>query len=134
MPAFTAYLPSEVLSIPLLSQNAKNTGTWPRSSTGSPARCLRGSSAGSAHAIDPGGGIGGGRRGPLRQGWGRSPLRGLPHRVHGGQELLVALRLLQLVEQELHRLHRIELGQRLAEQPDLLQLVLLQQQLFLAGA
>src|SRR3989442_74351 len=36
MPAFTAYLPSEVLSIPLLSQNAKNTGTWPRSCPGSP--------------------------------------------------------------------------------------------------
>src|SRR2546422_9431272 len=36
MPAFTAYLPSEVLSIPQLSQNAKNTGTWPRSCPGSP--------------------------------------------------------------------------------------------------
>src|SRR6185369_8054910 len=58
----------------------------------------------------------------------------LAHRVHGGQELLVAAGLLELVEQELHGLDRIELGQGLAEQPDLLQLVLLQQQLLFSGA
>src|SRR5204863_466504 len=58
----------------------------------------------------------------------------LPHAVHGGEELLVALGLLELVEEELHRLDRIQLRERLAQQPDLLELVLLEQELFLPGA
>src|SRR2546428_13759150 len=58
----------------------------------------------------------------------------LPHRVHRGQELLVGLRELELVQQELHALDGVELGERLAEEPHLLQLVLLEEQLFFPGA
>src|SRR5207247_7505702 len=57
----------------------------------------------------------------------------LAHRVHRSQELLVGLGELELVQQELHSLDRVELGQRLAEEPDLLELVLLEEQLFLPG-
>src|SRR5437667_2163791 len=64
------------------------------------------------------------------------PLRGSKdtrssHRVHRGQEFLVRLRELELVQQELHALHGVELGERLAQEPDLLELVLLEEQLFL---
>src|SRR5262245_49425998 len=58
----------------------------------------------------------------------------LAHRVHGGQELAVGLGQLELIEQEFHGLDRIELGERLAEQPHLLQLVLLEEQLLLSRA
>src|SRR5262245_18319519 len=58
----------------------------------------------------------------------------LPHRMHRGEELLVATRLLELVQQQLHGLDGVQLGQRLAQEPDLLQLVLLEQQLLLARA
>src|SRR5205814_5265846 len=61
----------------------------------------------------------------------RPALRELIHLV---QEILVALRQLELVQQELHRLHRIQLRERFPEEPNLLELVLLEQQLFLAGA
>src|SRR6266545_1763118 len=57
-----------------------------------------------------------------------------PHRVHRGQEFLVRLRELELVQQELHALHGVELGERLAQEPDLLELVLLEEQLFLPRA
>src|SRR3989441_12704525 len=63
-----------------------------------------------------------------------SPPGGSPHRVHRGQELLVRLRELELVQQELHALHGVELGERLAQEPDLLELVLLEEQLFLPRA
>src|SRR5499426_1433967 len=63
---------------------------------------------------------------------GRAP--GLAHRMHRGQELLVRLGELELVQQELHPLDRVELGERLAKEPDLLQLVLLEEQLFLPRA
>src|SRR5262249_42174654 len=72
---------------------------------------------------------------PLRSEERRSPPPSpLPHRMHRGEELLVAARLLELVEQQLHGLDGVQLGQRLAQEPDLLQLVLLEQQLLLAGA
>src|SRR5215813_4479013 len=58
----------------------------------------------------------------------------LPHLAHGAQEVLVGLGQLDLVEEELHGFHGVELGQGLAEQPDLLKLVLLQEELLLAGA
>src|ERR1700675_3448746 len=54
--------------------------------------------------------------------------------IHLVQEVLIGLGELELVEQELHRLDGVELGQRLPKQPDLLQLVLLEEELFLAGA
>src|SRR5215831_7190709 len=65
---------------------------------------------------------------------GRRDRRGLPHLAHRAQEVLVGLGQLDLVEQELHGFHGVELGQGLAEEPDLLELVLLQEELFLAGA
>src|SRR5574341_2147044 len=61
-------------------------------------------------------------------------LAGLPHAVHGREEFAVRLRELELVEQELHRLHGVQLGEGLAQEPDLLELVLLEEQLFLARA
>src|SRR5438445_8922033 len=38
--------------------------------------------------------------------------------VHGVQELLVVLRSPDLVVEEFHRLHRVQLGEELAEDPD----------------
>src|SRR5215510_15488092 len=64
----------------------------------------------------------------------RRDRRSLPHLAHGAQEVLVGLGQLDLVEQELHGFHGVELGQGLAEKPDLLELVLLQEELFLTGA
>src|SRR5262245_38546887 len=58
-------------------------------------------------------------------------LRELVHRV---QEALVGPRQLELVQEKLHRLDWIQLRERLPEQPYLLQLVLLEEQLLLAGA
>src|SRR5262245_3339629 len=61
-------------------------------------------------------------------------MRALRELVHLVQEVLVALRQLELVQQELHRLDRIQLRERLPEEPDLLELILLEQQLLLAGS
>src|SRR3989442_1764028 len=69
-----------------------------------------------------------------RKGGEAPPPRFLPHGVHGGEELLVGLGELELVQQQLHPLDGVELRQRLAQEPDLLQLVLLEEQLFLARA
>src|SRR5262249_45719541 len=55
----------------------------------------------------------------------------LTHRV---QELLVLHRALDLVVQELHGLHGVQLGEQLAEDPDPVQRLAGQQQLLLAGA
>src|SRR5580765_732038 len=57
----------------------------------------------------------------------------LPHRVHRGQELLVGLGELELVQQELHALDGVELRECLAKEPDFLKLVLLEEQLFFPG-
>src|SRR6266542_7051113 len=61
-----------------------------------------------------------------------APPTDLAQLVHLVEEVLVGLRQLELVEQELHRLDGLQLGERLAEQADLLELVLLEEQLFLA--
>src|SRR5882672_7765506 len=58
----------------------------------------------------------------------------LAHRMHRGQEFLVRLGELELVQQQLHPLDGVELGERLAKEPDLLELVLLEEQLFLPRA
>src|ERR1043165_4468828 len=56
------------------------------------------------------------------------------HRRHRVQELRVAARLLELLDQELHRLHRRQRREHLAQNPDAVELRLLQKQLFLARA
>ncbi len=53
--------------------------------------------------------------------------------VHGFEELLVGLGALHLVEQELHRLDRVELREQLAQDPDPVERAARQQELFLAG-
>src|SRR3990172_971665 len=63
----------------------------------------------------------------------QDPASSLPELVHRGQELLVGLRQLELVQQELHALHGIQLREDFPEEPDLRELVLLQQELFLPG-
>jgi hypothetical protein len=50
------------------------------------------------------------------------------------EEVLVGLRILHLVEQELHRVDRAHLHEDAAQHPHLGELVLVDQQLFLAGA
>src|SRR5881397_1149951 len=77
------------------TKKAKSAGTWPLR-----ARALRAP--------------------PPKGGEGRPPPTWLPQAVHGGQEFFVRLGELELVEQELHGLHGVELGERLAKEPDLL--------------
>src|SRR3990167_8966359 len=54
--------------------------------------------------------------------------------VHRGEEVLVGLGILHLVEEEFHRVDRAHLQQDPAQDPHLAELVLGDQQLFLAGA
>src|ERR1044071_6239402 len=54
--------------------------------------------------------------------------------VHAGEEVLVGLGVLHLVEEELHRVDRPHLHQDSAQHPHLGEDVLLDQQFFLAGA
>src|SRR5262247_2902097 len=59
---------------------------------------------------------------------------GLGQLVHLGEEVLVRLGHFELVQQELHGLDGVELAQRLPQEPHLLKLVLLQEELLLPGA
>ena len=56
-----------------------------------------------------------------------------PLLVHGREKVFVGLRILHLVEQEFHRVDRPHLHEDAAQHPHLRELVLLDQQLFLAG-
>src|SRR5262249_26811570 len=55
-------------------------------------------------------------------------------RLHRGQELLVRPGHPELVDQKLHRFHGIQLGQRLPQEPQALEFVPLDQELFLPGS
>src|SRR5947208_10066999 len=112
MPTFTIATSYETTTIPVQDKKGKERGNLAASSAGSPSTFPRRRS---------------GPCGPL-------PPKGLPQAVHGGQELFVRLGELELVEQQLHGFHGVQLGERLAEEPDLLQLVLLEQELFLPCA
>ena len=57
-----------------------------------------------------------------------------PLLVHRREEVLIGLGILHLVEQEFHRVDRPHLHEDTAQDPHLRELVLLDQQLFLAGA
>src|SRR3954470_10549374 len=59
---------------------------------------------------------------------------GAPLLVHRGEEILVGLGVLHLVEQELHRVDRAHLHQDPAQHPHLGKGALLDEQLFLAGS
>lgn len=56
-----------------------------------------------------------------------------PLDVHGFEEFLVGLGALHLVEQELHRLDRVELREQFTENPDAIQGAARQQQFLFAG-
>ena len=53
--------------------------------------------------------------------------------VHRGEELLVGLRALHPLDQEFHRLDRRHVGEEVPEQVDPVELVLVHEELFLAG-
>src|SRR2546423_5804674 len=113
MPTFTGPVPPwEPQGYPRPPRNAKPSAVWWCFTT------VRGFDAAGRSARRQ-------ARGDRRKG-AKAPLRASSHAVHGGQELLVGLGLLELVEQELHGLDRVELREGLAKQPDLLELVLLE--------
>src|SRR5262245_35345014 len=62
-----------------------------------------------------------------------APIR-LPHARHGVEELLVALALLHALDEQLHRLHRRQGVEHLAQDPGAVQLLLREEQLLLAGS
>src|SRR5689334_21077288 len=71
---------------------------------------------------------------PKRKTRNYSPTRELPAPAHHVEEVVVVLRRLHLVEDELHRLDLVHRIEQLAQDPGLLQDFGLQQQLFTPGA
>ena len=53
--------------------------------------------------------------------------------VHGRQELGVALRLFDLIDQQLHTVHGVERIEHLAQDPDAVELIIIQQEFFFPG-
>src|SRR5207244_3832019 len=53
--------------------------------------------------------------------------------VHGRQELSVALGLFNLIDQQLHTVNRVEGIEDLAEDPDAVEFIIVQQEFFFAG-
>src|SRR5258707_11422508 len=75
-----------------------------------------------------------GKRAPVAETQGPKQRRGsIGSLAHQVQEVAIPLRALELVVEELHRLHRIELGQHLAEHPDSVEHTWAEEELLLAG-
>src|SRR5262245_4090957 len=122
MPAFTAHLLNEGLMLPARSRKGKEPAAdKPPTLKSVPLRAR----AGSARAIP--------LLGEVSEGV-EAPSECLPELVHLIEEVLIGPGQLELVQEELHGLDRVQLGQGLPEQPDLLELVLLEEQLLLARA